>query len=201
MGKLNLAVLGAGNIAETMARTIQGLDDVCAYAVASRDQKKAQEFADKYGFKKVYGSYEEMLADPEVGLVYVATPHSHHYDHCKLCIEAGKPVLCEKAFTANAEQAEELLALAKEKKVFITEAIWTRYMPFLKTMKDVIESGIIGKPCLLTGNLGYTLDHVARMQDPALAGGSLLDLSVYALNFASIIFGTEVLKMSSVCTY
>lgn len=201
MGKLNLAVLGAGNIAETMARTIQGLDDVCAYAVASRDQKKAQEFADKYGFKKVYGSYEEMLADPEVGLVYVATPHSHHYDHCKLCIEAGKPVLCEKAFTANAEQAEELLALAKEKKVFITEAIWTRYMPFLKTMKDVIESGIIGKPCLLTGNLGYTLDHVARMQDPALAGGSLLDLGVYALNFASMIFGTEVLKMSSVCTY
>lgn len=201
MGKLNLAVLGAGNIAETMARTIQGLDDVCAYAVASRDQKKAQEFADKYGFKKVYGSYEEMLADPEVGLVYVATPHSHHYDHCKLCIEAGKPVLCEKAFTANAEQAEELLALANEKKVFITEAIWTRYMPFLKTMRDVIESGIIGKPCLLTGNLGYTLDHVARMQDPALAGGSLLDLGVYALNFASMIFGTEVLKMSSVCTY
>ena len=201
MGKLNLAVLGAGNIAETMARTIQGLDDVCAYAVASRDQKKAQEFADKYGFKKVYGSYEEMLADPEVGLVYVATPHSHHYDHCKLCIEAGKPVLCEKAFTANAEQAEELLALAKEKKVFITEAIWTRYMPFLKTMRDVIESGIIGKPCLLTGNLGYTLDHVARMQDPALAGGSLLDLGVYALNFASMIFGTEILKMSSVCTY
>jgi len=201
MGKLNLAILGAGKIAETMARTIQGLEDVNAYAVASRDLGKAKEFADKYGFEKAYGSYEEMLADPQIGLVYVATPHSHHYDHCKLCIEAAKPVLCEKAFTANAQQAEELMMLAKEKKVFITEAIWTRYMPFLNTIREVLDSGIIGRPCLLTGNLGYTLDNVPRMQDPALAGGSLLDLGVYAINFASMIFGDEVEKMTSVCTY
>lgn len=201
MGKLNLAILGAGKIAETMARTIQGLEDVNAYAVASRDLGKAKEFANKYGFEKAYGSYEEMLADPQIGLIYVATPHSHHYDHCKLCIEAAKPVLCEKAFTANAQQAEELMNLAKEKKVFITEAIWTRYMPFLNTIKEVLASGIIGRPCLLTGNLGYTLDSVPRMQDPALAGGSLLDLGVYAINFASMIFGDEVEKMTSVCTY
>ena len=201
MGTLNLAILGAGKIAETMARTIAGLEDVKAYAVASRDMDKAKDFAEKFGFEKAYGSYEEMLADPQIGLVYVATPHSHHFDHCKLCIEAGKPILCEKAFTANAEQAEELCRLAKEKNVFMTEAIWTRYMPFLATMKEVIASGVIGAPCLLTGNLGYTLNHVQRMQDPALAGGSLLDLGVYAINFASMIFGTEVEKVSSVCTY
>ena len=115
-----------------MANTIKEMDCVEAYAVSARDLKRAQDFAEKYGFEKAYGSYEEMLADKEVQLVYVATPHSHHYKHIKMCLEAGKNVLCEKSFTVNAHQAREVFALAKEKGLLLTEAIWTRYMPSRK---------------------------------------------------------------------
>ena len=125
---IKLGIIGAGWIADKMAETLTGLknDELIPYAISSRSLEKAQAFADQWGFQKAYGSYEEMLADPEVNLVYIATPHSHHLAHSKMAIEAGKPVLCEKAFTANAREAEELINLAHEKKVFITEAIWTR---------------------------------------------------------------------------
>ena len=97
---MNIAILGAGNIAATMATTLQPLKDVTCYAVAARDADRAQVFADKFGFMKAYGSYNDMLEDPDVELVYIATPHSHHYEHIKLCLDHGKHVLCEKAFTA-----------------------------------------------------------------------------------------------------
>lgn len=201
MKKMNVAVIGAGNIAATMAKTLKAMKGICCYAVASRDEKRAREFAKKHGFKKAYGSYEEMLQDDNVELVYVSTPHSLHYEHAKLCIDHGKPVLCEKAFTANAAQAEELLAYARKKGVFITEAIWTRYMPFVRTIREVLKSGAIGEPVSLSANLSYAIDEVPRMNDPELAGGSLLDLGVYTLHFASMIFGDKVKKISSVCTY
>ena len=98
----------------------------------------ARDFADRWGFTRAYGSYEEMLDDEEVELVYVATPHSHHFEHARMSLLKGKAVLCEKAFTANARQAEELLNLAKEKELFITEAIWTRYMPLSQTINDLV---------------------------------------------------------------
>ena len=126
---MKLGILGAGGIASTMAKTVAEMKGVEVYAVAARDLERARVFAQKYEVKKAYGSYEEMLADDEVELVYIATPHSHHYLHAKMCLEAGKHVLCEKAFTVNAEQAQKLFDLAKEKKLLITEAIWTRYMP------------------------------------------------------------------------
>ena len=135
---MKLGILGAGGIASTMAKTVAGMKDVEAYAVAARDLERARVFAQKYEVKKAYGSYEEMLADDEVELVYIATPHSHHYLHAKMCLEAGKHVLCEKAFTVNAEQAQKLFDLAKEKKLLITEAIWTRYMPSRKLINDII---------------------------------------------------------------
>lgn len=100
---------------------------------------KAQAFANEWGFEKAYGSYEELANDPQVDLIYIATPHAMHYDNARMCIEKGKPVLCEKAFTANARQAEELLSFAHEKKVFITEAIWTRYMPLSLTIQDLLK--------------------------------------------------------------
>ena len=137
---MKLGILGAGGIASTMAKTVAGMKDVEAYAVAARDLERARVFAQKYEVKKAYGSYEEMLADDEVELVYIATPHSHHYLHAKMCLEAGKHVLCEKAFTVNVEQAQKLFDLAKEKKLLITEAIWTRYMPSRKMINDIIES-------------------------------------------------------------
>ena len=189
---MKLGILGAGGIASTMAKTVAGMKDVEAYAVAARDLGRAQVFAQKYEVKKAYGSYEEMLADDEVELVYIATPHSHHYLHSKMCLEAGKHVLCEKAFTVNAEQAQKLFDLAKEKKLLITEAIWTRYMPSRKMINDIIESGVIGEVTAVTANLSYTVSHVERIRKPELAGGALLDVGVYPINFASMVLGDKV---------
>lgn len=201
LGKFNVGIIGTGGIAATMAETINKMKGVRLYAAASRDKIKADIFAKKYGCKKAYGSYEELVKDKKVDLIYIATPHSEHYAHAKLCIENGKPVLCEKAFTANAAQAEELVALAREKNVFLAEAIWTRYMPMLTTIREVLGSGVIGEPKTLTANLGYVIDHVERLQNPALAGGALLDVGVYTLNFAIMMFGNNIEKMHSCCTY
>lgn len=201
MGKFRIGLMGAGNIAGMMANTVNGMKGITLYAVASRSEEKARAFAGKYGAKKAYGSYEEMLQDDRVDLVYIATPHSEHHDNAMLCIKYGKPVLCEKAFTANAKQAREVLEYAEQEKVFITEAIWTRYMPMVDMIKDVLIRGLIGRPMFLSANLSYELEHVQRLWDPALAGGSLLDLGVYPINFASIFFGTNIAKVSSFCTY
>lgn len=191
MEKLKLAILGAGGIASTMAATVNEMKEAVLYAVASRDLERAEAFAEKFGAECAYGSYEEMLQDDKIDLVYVATPHSHHFAHAKLCIEHGKPVLCEKAFTRNAAEAEELFRLAKEKGVFITEAMWVRYMPMSVMLKELLASGRIGDVVGLTANLGYSLMHVERMVRPELAGGALLDLGVYTLNFATWVLGDE----------
>ena len=198
---MNIGIMGAGNIGGTMAGTIAKIQDVTCYGIASRELQKAEQFAAKFGVTRAYGSYEEMLADPMIELVYVATPHSQHYENMMLCIEYGKPVLCEKAFTVNAKQAREVLDFAKEKNVFVTEAMWTRYMPMRNTITEVLASKIIGEPTLVTCNLGYPISHVTRLTDPSLAGGALLDLGVYTLNFASMVFGDKVKKISSTCTY
>ena len=197
MKPVKVAILGAGVIARKMAETVVGMDTVEGCAVAARDLNRAQAFAKEFGFAKAYGSYEEMLADPEVELVYVATPHSHHCAHAKLCLEAGKHVLVEKAFTANATQAREVLELAEKKGLVAAEAIWPRYMPMADTLREICQSGIIGKVTTLTGNLGYVISNVPRLRDPALAGGALLDVGVYALTFASIVFGGDVQKVTS----
>ena len=196
---MNIAILGAGNIATSMATTLQPLKNVTCYAVASRDKKRAQVFADKFGFQKAYGSYSDMLNDEGVELVYIATPHSHHYEHIKMCLNHGKHVLCEKAFTANAAQAEEVISLAKEKGLLLTEAIWTRYMPMRTTIDQILRSGIIGNPTSVSANLGYPLEHIDRMVKPELAGGALLDLGVYPLNFASMVFGDDIVGVSAEC--
>ncbi len=201
MSKLRVGIMGAGNIAGMMAKTVNGMKGAVLYAVASRTDEKAKAFAKTYGAKKAYGSYEAMLKDGKVDLVYIATPHSEHFANAMLCIKYKKPVLCEKAFTANARQAKEVLEYAEKEKVFITEAIWTRYMPMVSMIKDVLDRGMIGRPMMLSANLSYSLEHVQRMYDPALAGGSLLDLGVYPINFASVFFGTNIAKVSSFCTY
>ena len=169
------------------------------YAVASRSKEKAQRFADKWNFSKAYGSYEELADDADTDLIYIATPHSQHYENAMMCINKGKPVLCEKSFTANASQAEKLLQLAEEKGVFITEAIWTRYMPLSVKIQQLIKDGAIGKPYTLSANLGYDIDEVERIRRPELAGGALLDIGVYTLNFAAMAFGTEIASSHSAC--
>lgn len=194
---MKFSILAPGAIAHRMAQAVSGIDGVERYAVASRSGEKAKAFADEWGFSKAYGSYEEMLDDPETELVYVAAPHSHHYKYAKMCLERGKHVLVEKAFTVNAAQAEELIRLAEEKGVLLSEAIWTRYMPSRKMIDQLLDSGVIGELTSLTANLGYALDKVERLQNPELAGGALLDLGVYPVNFALMVFHSEVEKISA----
>lgn len=198
MKQINMAILGAGNIARQMAVAVNGLQDqVCAYAVASRSLKKAEAFAREWHFQKAYGSYEELANDSEVDLVYIATPHAMHYDNARLCVEHGKAVLVEKAFTANAAQARELIRFAEEKKVFLTEAIWTRYLPGRQIVERLLAQGVIGEPISLEAEFSVPLSHKQRMYDPALAGGALLDLGMYCLTFASMYFGDKIAKVTS----
>ena len=194
---MNIGFIGAGRIANTLASTMARMEDVNLYAVAARDLARAQAFAAQYGFDKAYGSYEEMLRDPNVELVYIATPHSHHAEHMKLCIEHGKNVLCEKAFTLNAAQAREIAALAKAKGVYVAEAIWTRYMPSRAMIDEVLASGIIGNVTALTATLCYPVAYKERCIRPELAGGALLDVGVYCLNFALMHFGDDIERMDS----
>lgn len=191
---MKLGILGAGNIAAVMADTVRQLNEtgnheVTLYAVAARDLGRAQTFAAEHGVEKAFGSYEEMLRDPALDFVYIATPHSHHYGQIKLCADYGKHVLCEKAFTVNARQAEDAIRYARAKGVLVTEAIWTRYQPMRRTIDQVLASGRIGVPRLLTANLGYTIDQNPRIALPELAGGALLDVGVYTIHFAEMIFG------------
>ena len=194
---MNIGFIGAGRIAHVLATTMCKMEDVTLYAVAARELDRAQAFAGQYGFRKAYGSYEALLRDPDVELVYIATPHSHHAEHMKLCIEHGKHVLCEKAFTLNAAEAREVAALAKEKGVYVAEAIWTRYMPSRRIINEMLDSGIIGKISTLTCNLSYPVTYKERIVRPELAGGALLDVGIYGLNFALMHFGDDIARTDS----
>lgn len=194
---MKLGVLGTGGICHSVAPAWVALPQIECYAAASQTPGKAEAFARKFGFQKVYNSYEAMLADPEVELVYVATPHSHHYEHMMLCLEHEKPVICEKAFTMNAEQAKKIRDYAREKGLFVAEAIWPRYMPSREIIRNVLNSGRVGKIHTLTANLSYDIDHVRRIQEPALAGGALLDVGIYGLSFALTHFGYDIAHIGS----
>lgn len=201
---MKFGILGAGRIAVTMAETIRRMNergDSCAelYAVASRDMERAQTFARQNGAQKAFGSYADMLADPALEAVYIATPHSHHYRQIKLCADAGKHVLCEKAFTVNARQAQDALAYARKKGVLAAEAIWTRYQPMRRIIAETLASGIIGEPRTLSANLCYMITDKERIVKRGLAGGALLDVGVYTLNFAEMAFG-HACRVSGSCT-
>ncbi|MBR2282314.1 MAG: Gfo/Idh/MocA family oxidoreductase [Spirochaetales bacterium] len=194
---MKLAVLATGHIAEKVTQTLVQMKELECYAVASRELSKAQEFKRRFGFEKAYGSYQEMVSDPEVELVYITSPHSHHFEHMKLCIEHGKNVICEKAFTVNADQAREINRLAEEHRVFVTEAIWTRYMPSRNIINKVLSDGTIGDIKALTANLCYNVYHRNRVSNPELAGGALLDVGVYCINFALMHLGSDIMDIHS----
>lgn len=195
-----LGIIGAGWIAHKMAATLAHAEDYCVHAIASRSLEKAEAFAKEWGVSKAYGSYEELVKDDDIDLVYVATPHSHHLEHALLAIRNNKPVLVEKAFTANTKEAEILLDEAKKRNIFVAEAIWTRYMPLSIKVKEIMDSGIIGEPRVLTATLCYAMEQKERILRPELCGGALLDLGVYTLNFARMYFGTDIVKSVSNCT-
>ena len=196
---LRVGIIGTGWIAEKAAITLAGLTMCEAYAVGSRSQEKADEFARKWDVKKAYGSYAELMADPDVDLVYVGTPHSHHYDVTREALLAGKPCLVEKAFMANRREAKEIIDLAHEQKVFLAEAIWTRYQPVVNMVRELINSGRIGTPRLLTATLGYSMGDKPRIMRADLCGGALLDLGVYALNFVRMFFPADIVSIDSQC--
>lgn len=194
---MKIGILGAGSIAHLTVPAMIALNEIECYAVASRSLQRAQNFANQYGFQKAYGSYDEMLNDPNVELVYVATPHSHHYEHMLMAMERGKAVLCEKAFTMNGDQARKIMEYSREHGIFAAEAIWPRYMPSRNMINDVIASGVIGKVNTLTANLSYVIHEVPRITDPALAGGALLDIGVYGINFTLMHFGADIERVES----
>ncbi len=194
---MKIGVIGTGWIVSVVTQALKAMDNMECYAIASRTKERAEQAKEEYGYAVGYGSYEELVADPKVDLVYVATPHSRHYEDMKLCIAAGKNVLCEKAFTLNAAQAADIKRLAKEARVYVAEAIWTRYQPSRKLINDTIASGIIGRVTSLTANLSYAMSTKERIYKPELAGGSLLDIGVYGINFAMMHFGDEIVRMES----
>ena len=196
---MRVGIIGTGWIAEKAAITLRGLSECEAYAVGSRTLERAEAFAKEWGIAKACGSYAELINDPDVDLVYVGTPHSHHYDVTKEALLAGKPCLVEKAFMANYRQAKEIVDLARERKVFLAEAIWTRYQPVVKMVRDLIDSGRIGTPRLVTATLGYSMGEKPRIMRPDLCGGALLDLGVYALNFVRMFFPADIVSMESQC--
>lgn len=199
----NVGILGTGIIAQSMAFTLNALKDkgeVVPYAIASRSLKKAEKFAREWHFEKAYGSYEALVSDPAVDLIYIATPHSLHYEHALLCLNHSKNTLVEKSFTANAKQAQKLLSLAADKKVFLAEAVWTRYMPSRKIITDLLDSGAIGRFTTLDATFSVPIHEIPRMHDPSLCGGALLDLGVYVLTTASMYFGDEIIKTDSSCS-
>lgn len=194
---MKIGVLGTGGIVKGVTPTLARMKNVECYAIASRTLERAQQTAEELGYSKAYGSYEELIADSEVELVYIATPHSCHYDDMKLCIQYKKPVLCEKAFTMNSQQAKEIKELAEKEGVFVAEAIWTRYMPSRNMIQEILDSGIIGNVSTLTANLSYKISQNHRITAPELAGGALLDVGVYGLNFSIMHFGTEIERIES----
>lgn len=194
---MKIGILGAGGIARSTVWAMIGLQEIECWAVASRSLEKAQDFAREFGFAKAYGSYEELACDPQVELVYIATPHSYHFEHMMLCLTHGKAVLSEKAFTMNGKQARQVMEYAKAHKLLAAEAIWTRYMPSRRIIDDVLSSGMIGKPNTLTANLSYVIHEVERLKRPELAGGALLDIGVYGINFALMHFGKDIERVES----
>ena len=196
---MRVGIIGTGWIAEKAAITLRGLNDIEAYAVGSRTKETAEAFAAKWGVKKAYGSYSELIADADVDLVYIGTPHSHHYDVTREALMAGKPCLVEKAFMANARQAKEMIELAHERNVFLAEAIWTRYQPAVGIVRKLIADGCIGSPRLITATLGYSMGDKPRIMRPDLCGGALLDLGVYALNFVRMFTDSDIESIDGHC--
>lgn len=196
---LRVGIVGAGRIAAVAAKTLGAMQECEAYAIGSRQQEKADAFAREWNMPKAYGSYAELIADPDVDLLYIATPHSHHYDVTRQAIEAGKPCLVEKTFMANCREAKAIVDLARERKVFLAEAIWTRYQPAVDIVRRLIAEDRIGDVQMITATLCYPISHKPRILKPELCGGSLLDLGVYCLHFARMFCPADIDSIDGRC--
>jgi predicted dehydrogenase len=183
MQSFNWGVIGPGNIANTFAKAIAPSKKGKILAVASRSKERAAAFAKTYEIEKIYTDYEQMLADPEIDIIYIATPHNFHYQQAKMCLEAGKHVLVEKPCTVNAEQMRKLVELAESKKLLLQEALWSRFMPCLSQLRQLLNEGIIGDIQYIQSEIGFAFQNreKSRLLKAELAGGSLLDLGIYSI--------------------
>lgn len=194
---LKFGIIGAGHMAERMADTVRQMKQVELYAVASRTEEKAKAFAEKYGAKVHYGNYETLIQDEQVELIYIATPNHLHYAQARACILAGKPVLLEKPFALNEQQAQALIDLAEMHQVFLCEAMWVRFMPLMQQLKKTLEKGAIGEVTSVIADIGYDLKDKDRVNRLDMGGGALLDIGVYPIAFALQILGREIDNIST----
>jgi predicted dehydrogenase len=184
-------ILSTGKIARAFANALREVPDAVLAGVASRSQDKADAFASEFGAGAAYGSYEALGAAPDIDLVYIGTPHPQHAANALLALRAGKGVLCEKAFTMNRREADEVVAMAREKRLFLMEAMWTRFLPALAEVKRIIASGEIGEVSQVAADLGFTANFGPghRLFNPELGGGALLDIGIYPLSIAASLLG------------
>ena len=184
-------ILGAGNIARKLAADIAFVDNAELVAIGSRSEENANAFAKDFPVAHVHHSYEDLAANPDVDVIYVATPHSHHYEHTLMCLDHNKAVLCEKAFAVNRRQAQEMINVARNKKLFLMEAMWTKFLPHYQKMKSIVDSGQLGSISSVLINFGFRprTPVPARLFDPSLAGGTMLDIGIYNVFMAMSILG------------
>jgi predicted dehydrogenase len=194
-------ILGPGNIANAFATGLRSAPGARLVAVGSRTKEHGDAFADKFDIPRRHVGYEALAADPEVDIIYVATPHSMHRDATRLCLSHGKAVLCEKPFTINAGEAQEVIDLARTKGLFLMEAMWTRFFPLMARLRQIIADGVIGKAMLLQADFGFRaeFDPRSRLFDPGLGGGALLDVGVYPVSLASMLFGVPARCLGMTC--
>lgn len=185
-GKIRWGILGCGKIARKFASDLSLIEDAELYAVASRDEINAANFAKEFKATKSFNNYEALAKHPAVDIIYVATPHGLHYEHVMLCLQYNKAVLCEKAFALNLKQAKEMIQVARDKRVFLMEALWTKFIPSYSKMMEIIQKGTLGDIENVLINFGFVPQPpvAARLFDPALGGGTLLDIGIYNVFFA-----------------
>ncbi len=195
----NWAFVAAGGMAHAMARDLSFLPNARIHSVFSRTRESMQDFSRSFGGCKVFASLDEMLADPEVDIVYISSPNHLHFPQAKLALAAGKPVLCEKPFTLNARQLAELIEIASTNRVLLMEAMWIRWLPIVVRLREILADRIIGEPRLLKASFHAQLspDPEGRIYNLAMGGGSLLDLGIYPISFASLVFGRQPMEIAS----
>lgn len=198
--KIRWGILSTGNIAHSFSRGFPGVLDGVLHAVGSRTQAAADAFGDEFNIPRRYGSYEALAQDPEVDAIYIGTPHPFHMENSLLCLDAGKAVLCEKPFTINAPEAAAVIRRAREKRVFIMEAMWTRFTPVMGRVRELIAQGVIGEPRMMTADFGYRkpFDVSHRSFNPDLGGGGLLDVGIYPISLAFMVLGRPQTIVSAV---
>ena len=197
--KVKWGIMGAGWISGKFAADLAHSPNTELVAVASQTKEKAEQFAQQYGVARAYGNYDDFVQDEEVEIVYIGTLHPMHKDGVLRCLRAGKAVLCEKPFTMDAAEADELIAVARENDTFLMEAMWTRYLPPIVETRKWLADGYIGEVKALTANfsrdVGWKPEH--RLLDKKLGGGSLLDTGIYPISFASMVFGQQPERIAS----